>query len=166
MQSAPGLSQIDQSRTENETGECEGAGGRKPGQTVLLTQATLQNQNVHRRVEKRYCHVQPARKKIIQLSDYDHSQWPNDNKTTWRKLARGWKTWLMLAGNLSLIQLDPTQARWMAKRYPIWTTLNTWLGVAWVGSTVWPGVNASKTFWVLWPVISLHCCFAILIEIS
>ena len=39
-------------------------------------------------------------------------------------------TWLELDEHLSFIkssQLDPTQAKWVAKRYPTWTKLKTWL---------------------------------------
>ena len=35
------------------------------------TRAKLQNQNLHRRVAKGYCQVEPACEKTIQLSDYD-----------------------------------------------------------------------------------------------
>ena len=44
-----------------------------PGQTVLPTRAKLQNQNLHRRVAKRYYHIESACKKAIQLSDYDRA---------------------------------------------------------------------------------------------
>ena len=44
-----------------------------PGQMVLPTQAKLQNQNLHRRMAKRYRQVEPACKKTIQLSDHDRA---------------------------------------------------------------------------------------------
>ena len=78
-------------------------------------------------------------------------QSPNDNKTTWQflpclaEVAKQWKTWLKLGTNLSFIklkptwlQLEPTQANWVAKQYPtppklawdgrrtIWACLEPW----------------------------------------
>ena len=75
------------------------------------TRAKLQNQNLHRRVANRHCQVEPARKKTIQLSDYDRA--PNNNKTTWWELAlvaKRWKMWLELGENFSLIKFKPTRS--------------------------------------------------------
>ena len=34
---------------------------------------SYENPNLHRQLAKRYCHVEPARNKIIQLSDYNRA---------------------------------------------------------------------------------------------
>ena len=69
-------------------------------------------------------------------------QSPNNTKTTWRELpemAKRWGTWLKLGENLSFIkwsQLEP-QAKWVAKQL---TQPHRSLKLAWVWSTVWPGL--------------------------
>ena len=58
------------------------------------------------------------------------------------------KTWLELGENLSLIKFKPTRAnssKWVAKRYPTPSKLWTWLELAWVGRTVWLGLNFSSS---------------------
>ena len=138
-----------------------GAPGRSPAGLLVLprkalakrysqlkpTRAKLENPNLHRWVAKRYRQVEKARKKTIQFSDYES---PN-NKTTWlelAKVAKRWNTWLELGENLTLIKFKPTRANssqlkpseW-PKRYPTPSKLWTWLELAWVGSTVWPGLK-------------------------
>ena len=39
----------------------------------------------------------------------------------------GWKTLLELGEHLSLIKFKPIRAKWVAKRYPAWAKLKTWL---------------------------------------
>ena len=83
------------------------------------------------------------------------AQSPNNNKTTWRELARvDWggqtvgylvRSWAKIWAWSDSNQLDPTQAKWMAKRYPTPSKLWTWLELVWGGSTVWPGLNGPFT---------------------
>ena len=44
-------------------------------------------------------------------------------------------------GWLNSSQLEPTQAKWVAERYPTLSKLWTWLELAWVGRNVWPGLQ-------------------------
>ena len=60
------------------------------------------------------------------------------------EVAKWWKTWLELGVHLSFIKFKPTRAKWVDKWYPTWTRLETWLKLAWVRSTVWPGLQTSK----------------------
>ena len=69
------------------------------------TRSEFQNQNLHRRVVKRYCQVE----KTIQLSLTATAQSPNNKKTTWLELAKRWKSWLDLGDNFSLIKSKPTR---------------------------------------------------------
>ena len=66
-------------------------------------------------------------------------RWPNDLAQVGRKFE------------FDQIQakLDPTQAKWVTKRNPTSTMLKTWLELAWVESTVWPGLNVGMNAKVL-----------------
>ena len=56
--------------------------------------------------------------------------------TITKQLGLSWaKIWVW--SNSS--QLNPTRAKWVAKRYPTPSKLWTWLELAWVGRAVWPG---------------------------
>ena len=121
--------------------------------------AKLQNQNLNRRVAKWYRQVEPARTKAIQLSKYIH----NNNKTTWRdwvgwgvqtveKMAQVGRKFEFDQIQADLTQLEPTQAKWVAKRYPTPSKWWTWLELAWVGRTVWPALGQR----MCWPVASRH----------
>ena len=82
-------------------------------QTTLPTRAKLQNQNLHRRVAKRYRQVDPACKKPFKLSEYDRVA-HNNSKTTWRELAevtKRWKTWLELGAWSNSSQSNSSQLK-------------------------------------------------------
>ena len=58
--------------------------------------------------------------------------------------AKWWKTWLELEEHFGFdqnsSQLDPTWAKWVAE----WSNLEKVEIQAWVGNTVWPGLNTRK----------------------
>ena len=123
-----------------------------PSQTVFPTHSSQLEPSykiktcTDRWVAKLYCQVQPARKKTIQfiwLRSRSHLTITKQLGKSWLELAevaKRCKSWLELGENLSLITFKPTEAKWVAKRYPTPSKLWTWLKLAWVGRTVWPGL--------------------------
>ena len=117
---------------------------------------TAQNQNLHRRVAKRYLQVEAALKKTIQLTT---AQSPNNVKTTWQELvelAKRWKTWLELGENLSFTIFNPTLAnsgQVGGQTTPNSIQVEILARVGWFGSAVWPGpytamaTDADKLKW-------------------
>ena len=132
-----------------------------PGQTVLPTQANsnqvtkskLASAGGQTAVLPSWASLQEWPFNCLTMT----AQSPNNNETAWLKLAimaKGGKigsNWAKILIWSNSSQLDPTQAKWMAKRYPTWTKLKTWLELAWVGSTIWSGHMTIKL------VIS-NCC--------
>ena len=128
-----------------------GVKGLRPGQTVLQSRASSASSQENHFIL------------IVWLRPFT-AQSANSNKTTWQEFAwvgRGGKPgsiWTKILAWSNSGQLEPTQAKWVAKRYPTWTKLKTWLelgapfghplGSSWehrsathlarVGSTVWP----------------------------
>ena len=124
------------------------------------TQAKLQNQNFHRQVAKRYRQVDPALKKLFNCLNStachititkqlgDSSLENGSGGQTVENLARVGRKFEFDQIQANLIQLEPTQVKWVAQRYPTPSKLWTWLELAWVGRTVWPGL---KTYTKLHP---------------
>ena len=90
---------------------------------------------------------------------------PCSHITTTKQLGESWLEITEVAANRvenlapvgRKFEFDQSQAKWVAKRYPTPSKLWTWLELAWVGRTVWPGLKKALKNWPLefpiWAVI-------------
>ena len=90
---------------------------------------------------------------IVGIRPRSHTTITKQLGESWLELtevAKRWKTWLELGkiiwGWSNSNQLEPTQAKWVAKRYPTPSKLLTCRELAWVWKTVWPGLKAYVEF--------------------
>ena len=79
------------------------------------TRAKLQNRNLHRRVAKRYRHVEPACKKPFNCRNttalsHNITKQLGESWLELAEVSKRWKTWLELGENLSLIKFKPNRS--------------------------------------------------------
>ena len=144
--------------TSHRTGcACEARLTQSPGQTALQTQANSSQVTKSKRTSEGGQTVVPRRGdsqenfSIVWLRPRSHitiakqlgESWPRwPNGSSWAKIWAWSKSSQLDPTPANSRQLQPTQDTCVAKRYPTPSKLKTWLELAWVGGTVWPGLHS------------------------